>query len=105
MKDDYIRRGDALDALCFTVHFGKIGPCRNQIISCRWNATSVQDYADSILSIPSADVAPVKHGKITKDGACSICGYYIPTDSAQEAIFCGDVMYCYHCGAKMEETI
>lgn len=58
--DDYIKREDALLALCSTVHLGEEVPCRNQIVSCQWNATRVQDYAESILAIPSADVAPVQ---------------------------------------------
>lgn len=52
-------------------------------------------------SIPTADVAPVVHGRWV-DGKCSNCGVDIPTDDAHDAIFENECRFCYYCGAKMD---
>ena len=49
-----------------------------------------------------ADVAPVVHGKWIRDGnyhawVCSRCGRGISNNPE------GIDLYCYHCGAKMDE--
>lgn len=49
------------------------------------------EIIDALENIPSADVAPVVHGRWV-DGKCSNCGVDIPTDDAHDAIF----------GAKMD---
>ena len=55
-------------------------------------------YADKILAIPAADVAPVRHGRWVKDGEvvfCSECG---------EEHAWGEyrATYCEDCGARMD---
>ena len=56
----------------------------------------------NISSIHTADVAPVRHGKwIYKSSSdiwmCSRCGKGVNADPK------GIDLYCYHCGAKMDE--
>ena len=56
----------------------------------------------SISDMPAADVAPVVHGKwIREDNSlgwvCSRCGRGVNVDPE------GIDLYCYHCGAKMDE--
>lgn len=61
---------------------------------------SVLEYAENL---PAADVAPVVHGRWIRednslDWVCSQCGKgfnYNPE---------GIDLYCYHCGAKMDES-
>lgn len=55
-----------------------------------------------IENFPNADVAPVVHGRwIYKDNSlgwvCSRCGRGVNADPE------GIDLYCYHCGAKMDE--
>ena len=51
---DLIDRDAALYALCEAVHKTDAGiPCANQIVSCTWGKTRVQDYAEKILVIPT----------------------------------------------------
>ena len=56
-----------------------------------------------IESFPAADVAPVVHGRWIYKGdsdmwVCSRCGRSINADPE------GIDLYCYHCGAKMDES-
>ena len=56
----------------------------------------------SISDTPAADVAPVVHGKWIYEGnsqawVCSRCGRGVNADPE------GIDLYCYHCGAKMDE--
>lgn len=62
---------------------------------------SVLEYAENL---PAADVAPVVHGRwIYKDDSdmwvCSRCGRSVNADPE------GIDLYCYHCGAKMDEPV
>ena len=67
--------------------------------SWRWvNAVTDKD----IMNIPSADVAPVRHGHWVKEKSdvlihwhCSVCEkcYFLEEPNAD---------YCPHCGAKMD---
>lgn len=53
--EDVISREDALKSLCQAVHKNDDNiPCPNQRVSCLWNKTKVQDYAEEILKLPSA---------------------------------------------------
>ena len=54
-----------------------------------------------INAIPTADVAPVVHGRWV-DGKCSNCGVDIPTDDAHDVIFGSECRFCYYCGARMD---
>ena len=58
----------------------------------------------SISDMPAADVAPVRHGRWIYKGdsdmwVCSRCGRSVNADPE------GIDLYCYHCGAKMDETV
>ena len=60
---------------------------------------SVLEYAENL---PAADVAPVIHGRWIYEGnslgwVCSRCGRGVNTNPE------GIDLYCYHCGAKMDE--
>lgn len=78
--------------------------------------------AEAISIIPSADVAPVKHGRWVKNVrgdysiVCSECGYGFPTDGyawmecnrrSDEREYCFKITdvknYCPNCGAQMDE--
>lgn len=57
--DDCISREDALQALCKAVHKNDDTiPCPNQRVSCLWDKTKVQDYAEEILKLPSVTPQP-----------------------------------------------
>ena len=56
----------------------------------------------SISDMPAADVAPVVHGRWIYKGdsdmwVCNRCGRSVNADPE------GIDLYCYHCGAKMDE--
>lgn len=58
----------------------------------------------SISDMPAADVAPVRHGRWIHKGnsqvwECSRCGRGVNADPE------GIDLYCYHCGAKMDEIV
>ena len=58
----------------------------------------------ALRSIPAADVAPVMHGKWIHESnsdawVCSRCGRSVNADPE------GIDLYCYHCGAKMDEPV
>ena len=62
---------------------------------------SVLEYAENL---PAADVAPVVHGRWIYKGdsdmwVCSRCGRSVNADPE------GIDLYCYHCGAKMDEPV
>lgn len=40
-------------------------------------------------------------GEITDDDACPVCGCWIPTDDAHDAIFKNEVKFCYYCGTRL----
>ena len=61
-----------------------------------------EEFAEYLYELPSADVAPVRHGRWNADETCSLCGekstegldatkwdYWLPN-------------YCPNCGAKMD---
>ena len=65
-------------------------------------ATAKKLVRSIIYRTPTADVGPVVHGKwIRKDNSlswvCSRCGRGVNTNPE------GIDLYCYHCGAKMDE--
>ena len=62
---------------------------------------SVLEYAENL---PTADVVPVVHGRWIYKGdsdmwVCSRCGRGVNTNPE------GIDLYCYHCGAKMDEKV
>ena len=50
----------------------------------------------------AVDAVPVVHAKYDAGGDCTNCGYPIPTDDRCDAIFPGEIKFCYNCGAKMD---
>lgn len=92
--DDYIKREDALDIVAHNNVTGEITLNRYDKI------------IDGIYEIPSANVAPVKHGRwmherlpSTSGGSyavvrCSLCEYQYPM---------AETRYCPNCGAEMDE--
>ena len=65
-------------------------------------ATAKKLVRSIIYRTPTADVAPVVHGKwIREDNSlgwvCSRCGRGVNANPE------GIDLYCYHCGAKMDE--
>ena len=72
---------------------------------CRCRACWVDDMLDEVDCFrPAADVAPVVHGRWIYKGdsdmwVCSRCGRGVNADPE------GIDLYCYHCGAKMDETV
>ena len=61
-----------------------------------------EDIRAFIKAQPAADVAPVVHGRWIYKGdsdmwVCSRCGRSVNADPE------GIDLYCYHCGAKMDE--
>lgn len=109
--EDVIRREDALQALCKAVHKNDDTiPCPNQTVSCLWNKTKVQDYAEEIWKVPPA-TPQAKMGRwiayevqlpdrTILNYRCSVCGRKLigyDTETLNEAPFC-------HCGAKMQES-
>ena len=72
--DDCISREEALQALCKAVHKNDDTiPCPNQRVSCLWNKTKVQDYAEEILKLPS--VTPQQ-----RTGYCKDCKWWKDSD-------------------------
>lgn len=58
-----------------------------------------------IADFPSADVAPVRHGRWEKQSglySCSECGKTCPYDVQADVIEYWACNYCPNCGAKMD---
>lgn len=97
---DYIKREDALN-----YPLNKESGVLDNNSPVLAGITLVLEYVRDPLYVPSADVAPVVHGKWLKTssdyvfGACSICGCE-PLRPPFRAIPYG---YCPNCGAKMGE--
>lgn len=56
---------------------------------------------DDILGSPAADVAPVRHGRWSKDGRCTVCGGHAPYWAMSSAYYKSP--FCFECGARMDE--
>ena len=88
--DEYIKREEAVKiAESYRLQHGS-SFCRNR---------GIADYiAEDISMIPSADVAPVRHGRWIASHdefcACSICKYPVYAGWNQ-------TNYCPNCGARM----
>ena len=90
---EYIEREAALRA----VH-GQRGPCRSPA------QNQMLDYLKAaVIRIPTADVAPVVHGRWAHLGGdewcCSVCGFVITTEGSWDK---PTKKYCEDCGAKMD---
>ena len=63
-------------------------------------------FAELVLEIPAADVAPVRHGRWidridtdTHMHECSVCGARVVKGLYE---YENPNRYCYHCGARMD---
>ena len=86
---DYIKREDAVE----TARLHRVNGYHLTI-----------NIADEIEKLPSADVAPVRHGhwlKISPAGIyeCSECGKNVMTSDIEA------YEYCHGCGARMDEEV
>ena len=52
--------------------------------------------------VPTADVQEVKHASYTKNECCTNCGSARATDNRYVPIPKNEIIFCYHCGAKMD---
>ena len=62
-------------------------------------------FEAAIFKIPTADVAPVHHGRWEKQSglySCSECGMTCPYDVQADVIEYWACNYCPNCGAKMD---
>ena len=105
--EDVIRREDALQALCKAVHKNDDTiPCSNQIVSCLWSKTKVQDYAREIWKLPPVNPQPKTARWVYKiyggfheqgDWYCSHCDYQFNYGN-------GHAKHCPECGYEMSEA-
>ncbi len=107
---DYIKREDAKDAVLNIVGWEKIAKYVDEM--SKHPSTKDIDYYDALMDaedviddLPSADVAPVRHGRWIKDKIqnhvektyhCSKCDYQAWGENEK-------TRYCPNCGAKMDE--
>lgn len=99
---EYILREQALKAF----EYGDADVCESYDDAfCEWGFGRA-NISDILNSIPTADVAPVRHGRwLHTDWAyhwtsldeCSVCGYH---DEKRRNL--GGYSYCPNCGAKMD---
>lgn len=85
------------EAALRAVH-GQRGPCRSPA------QNQMLDYLKAaVIRIPTADVAPVVHGRWAHLGGdewcCSVCGFVITTEGSWDK---PTKKYCEDCGAKMD---
>lgn len=93
MTNDYIRREDAVDAICSECTVDKPTTCSTIIKGDNWC-----EEVHILLNLSPADVAPVVHA------------YWRDTGSGQECSACKEIQYgydtgrhyCPNCGAKMD---
>ena len=71
---------------------------------CRCSNEYCDRQSCQIWKAPTADVAPVVHGRWTHLGGdewcCPVCGFVITTEGSWEK---PAKKYCEECGAKMEQ--
>ena len=65
-------------------------------------ADAWEGAADRLANAPAVDAEVVRHGRYDTSGDCTVCGCSMPTDDKWDAIFPGEIKYCYNCGAKMD---
>lgn len=115
---DYIKREDAKDAVINIVGWESIARYVDEMskhFSTKDNEyyDALMDAEDAIDDLPSADVAPVRHGRWIETSydeyTCSVCGknvsdeiFYAIGPEDRESASMGVANYCPNCGAKMD---
>lgn len=92
--NEYIKREDAVNAI--RDKFFTMSICVSAD-ECKGMKYAQDLCAKTVEHCPSADVAPVVHGRLIKPnpfGNCSVCGFLIDIRD--------DFNYCPNCGAKMD---
>ena len=92
--DDYINREDTIKAF---------DPNQRRDWYTPWIVETLED-------LPSADVAPVRHGRWIESTTDLICSACETAFNYEIAWMCRDLpygypMYCPYCGAKMDEVV
>jgi hypothetical protein len=97
---DVISREDALKALCQAVHKNDDNiPCPNQRVSCLWNKTKVQDYAEEILKLPSV-IPQQKTGWWIEDAETYYKAIHVIGEPDENTPIFLDDIACSECLAK-----
>ena len=98
---DYIKREDAIDRVC------ELGTGMERRGKTLLTMVDVKYLFIGILeTLPSADVAPVRHGRWTHERLPSTSGgsYAVVRCSACEYQYpMAETRYCPNCGAKMDD--
>lgn len=92
---EYIEREAAMQAVCkgCNIEFSD-EPC--ELSDC--------DIRNELLMVPSADVAPVVHGRWVYDEASAKWGYpFVCSNPSCKKAHDFKEKYCPNCGAKMDE--
>ena len=55
---------------------------------------------EAVKRVPSAEVAPVRHGRWDENGRCTVCGGHAPYLCMSSTYY--ESPYCFECGAKMD---
>ena len=103
---EYIKREALIDAVesidWYSVYKGKLTAGAPNTENALYKASSIYAVIDNA---PSADVAPVVHGRLEKQSglySCSECGMNCPYDVQADVIEYWTCKYCPNCGAKMD---
>ena len=99
--DEYIKRDAVHDLVRSLTKYAWASPVRNE----RRVTVDADDVQFGVDKIPSADVAPVRHGRWCVDGVyvvCSVCNRFTLSPIVKQL---PTFKYCPNCGAKMDEEV
>ena len=96
--DEYIKRDAVHDLVRSLTKYAWASPVRNE----RRVTVDTDDVQFGVDKIPSADVAPVRHGRWECNKPCPVCGgdRFEGLDADIWADW--EPPYCPNCGAKMD---
>lgn len=96
------------DEGCYTYHYElkdwDLFQCKELDKGKPWDGHTSKDVR-RLLSIPAADVVPMRRGRWEKQSglySCSECGMTCPYDAQADVIEYWACNYCPNCGAKMD---